>query len=121
MTYVPSNLTKITTSEHPTGEHVEGKAIYRKMVKQSGNLTAGASNNVAHGISSFSKIVGCYGTILRSSGTTIPLEWHDRTTGTNFQVQVWVDATNVVLSLGAAWSGAGNVLSDAWIILEYLK
>lgn len=120
MTYLPQVLTSIQTTARPTGDYVEGKPVYRKIVKHSGNLTASSANNVAHGISSFSKIVGCRGTILRSSGTTIPLDWHDRTTETAFHVTTWVDATNIIITLGSGWSGAGNVLSDPWIILDYV-
>jgi hypothetical protein len=34
LTYTPYPTIDITTSEHFTGEYVEGKAIHRKLVKQ---------------------------------------------------------------------------------------
>lgn len=119
MTYYPHSLTSISTTAQNTGDHVNGKPVYRKIVKQSGNLTQGADNNIAHGISSFSKILRLEGTVKRSSGTTIPLEWHDRT-ATNFQLRVFADATNIILGVGSGWTGAGNVLSDAWIVIDYV-
>lgn len=118
MSYIPTVVTSIGTTGRPTGEYVEGKPVYRKIVKHSGNLSTGA-NNIAHSISSFSKILRLEGTILRSNGATIPLEWHDKATGSNFHVTVWADATNIVITLGTAWSGAGNVLSDPWVIIDY--
>jgi hypothetical protein len=120
MTYIPTVATSIQTTAKPTGDYVEGKPVFRKIVKHTGSLTAGGANNIAHGISSFSKILRMEGTILRSSGTTIPLDWHDRVGATNFHVTTWADATDIIITLGAAWSGAGNVLSDPWVIIEYV-
>ncbi len=120
MTYFPAPLTSITTTAQATGDYVDGKPVFRKIVKQSGNLTQNAANNVAHSISSFTKIVRLDGTIKRSSGTTIPLQWHDRAAASNFQVITHADATNIIITLGSAWTGAGNVLSDAWIIVDYI-
>lgn len=119
MTYYPHSLTSISTTAQPTGDHVNGKPVYRKIVKHTGNLTISTANAVAHGISSFSKILRIEGTMLRSNGATLPLEWHDRT-GTNFQSRVYADATNVYIDIAAAWTGAGNVLSDPWIVIDYV-
>lgn len=121
MSYVPYHNRDLTTSEQWTGEMVENKPIWRKLVKQSGNLTHNAVNNVAHGVTGMTKVLRIGGTILRSNGQTIPTVWHDRTTGTAFHIRCYIDGSNIAVELGTGWTGAGNVLSDAWLILEYLK
>lgn len=121
MSYTPYPTVDVTTTEHFTGEYVEGKAIHRKLVKQSGNMTASATTTFAHGISGLTKVVAMYGTILRSNGSTIQLDWHDRTTGTAFHIRTFINGSDISIELGSGWSGAGNVLSDAWVVIEYLK
>lgn len=122
MVYIPRINHNLTTSEQSTGEMVEGKLIYRKVVKHSGSLTAGTTNNIAHGISSFSKIVGLWGTVIRgTSGQTLPLNFHNVGTGSNFHYMAHVDATNIVLTLDTAWTTATHTLQDPWIVVEYLK
>lgn len=119
MSYIPWSP-HIRTTENTTGDFLEGKAVYRKMVKHSGNLSTG-TNNIAHGISGLTKVVGCYGTVLRSNGTTYPMpSWNDRAVS-NFNYYTQLDGTNIIITVGTAWTGAGNVLSDPWIIIEYLK
>lgn len=121
MSYTPYPTLDVLTTEHFTGEYVEGKAIHRKLVKQSGNLTHSSVNTFAHGITGLTKVVGMYGTINRSSGTTIQLDWHDRTTGTAFHIRTYISGSNIAIELGTGWTGSGNVLSDAWVVIEYLK
>ena len=118
MTYVPHSLTSISTTAQPTGDVVNGKSVWRKIVKHTGNLSTG-TNNIAHGISSFSKILRLEGTVKRSNGATIPLEFHDKAQNT-FQLRVYADATNIIFGVGASWTGAGNVLSDPWIVVDYV-
>lgn len=119
MSYLPLFDHDINTAETPTGETVERKLVYRKLIKQSGNLSLG-SNTVAHG-ATFVKLVRLSATIERSDGSTISIPWNDKFTGSGFHIAAYVDATNINLDLGSAWTGAGNVLSDAWLLFEYTK
>lgn len=120
MTYIPKVNHDISTTETPTGEMVEGKMIYRKLVKHSGTLSGSAANSFAHGISSFSKIVGMWGTVVHAS-FTYPILYHNPVVGeATFHFVTYIDATDITLVTGSAWT-AGNALSDPWVVVEYLK
>lgn len=121
MTYVPYESRDITTTEHATERMLEGKLVYRKLVTHSGNLTANATTTVAHGISGHTKVVNIYGSVNCDGGQKFPLQMKGLTTGSTFQIQAHCDATNLNVSIGAGWTGAGNVLSDIWAVIEYVK
>lgn len=122
MVYVPRMNHNLTTSELPTDEMVEGKLIYRKVVKHSGSLTAGAANSFAHGISGLTKVVGLWGTVIRgTSGQTLPIMFHNVGSGSSFHYSCHVDSTNIVMTLDTAWTGASHTLQDPWFVIEYLK
>lgn len=121
MTYFPAVTHDLSTTEHLTGEFIEGKRVYRKLVKHSGSMTASSTTSIAHGITGITKVVGCWGTLLRSNGATYPLVFHPGGIFAAPHFGTHVTATDIVITLGTAWTGTGNVLSDAWVVLEYLK
>lgn len=124
MTYSPArpgiNLDAITTSEQLSGRSWDGAATYVKLIKKTGALGTGDVTQ-AHGITGATRWVNIWVGV----GDAVP-QWFGITLGTIstagsvFGTAVSVDGTNVTMRIGTSWA-ATNALSNAWIILEYLK
>ncbi len=107
------------TTEKQVGSTDDGnETLYEKLVQTSGNLGTG-SQNIAHGISNLDRVVEAEVWALRDNGAKVPFPFTSATAG--FIVSLQVDATNIVLNVGASWTGAGNTLSDVWALLRYTK
>tara|TARA_R110002094_G_scaffold220250_1_gene192783 strand:+ start:23206 stop:23571 length:366 start_codon:yes stop_codon:yes gene_type:complete len=121
MSYFPNTFDHdINTTETATDEIIEDRLVYRVLVKHSGAMTASATTSVAHGVT-FDKLIRITMTIERDDGTTISFPWNHQNSGSTLHLGCTVDGTNVDIHLGAGWTGANNLLTDAWIIMEYLK
>ena len=124
MSYLPNrpalNIDAITTSEQLSGRTWDGAATYVKLVKKAGALGTGDVTQ-AHGITGATRWVNIWCGV----GDAVP-QWFGLTLGTIssggsvFGTAVSVDSANVTMRIGTSWV-ATNALSDAWIILEYLK
>lgn len=109
----------MSTSEQSTNRtHTTGATIYQKTFLRPGNLPTG-STNIAHGITGLSRIIHSAGSVNRSNGQKIPINFPANPA--TFILGVLADATNVIIQVGTGWAGAGNVLSDPIITLFYTK
>jgi len=108
----------ISTTERLTGRTVNGEPTYIKLVKYAGTLAAGA-NNIAHGITGLGRLVVFHASSVQASGGTwLPIPY--AYPSSNYYVEGKINATNLVLGVGSAYTG-GAALSDPWAILEYTK
>lgn len=124
MTYQPIRpniaLDAVTTSEQLSGRTVDGVASYVKLIKQSGALGSG-DVNVAHGITGATRWVSIFVGVQDAVPQWMPVSLGTLSSGGSvFGLSCSVDGTNVILHIGTSWA-ATNALSNAWIILEYLK
>lgn len=106
-------------TEVSSGRSVGGQPTFFKVVASAGALPASTTTLVAHGIAPLIRVITAAGVCLRDNGSFIPMPNGD--SSDTFAVVVQVDATNVLLFVGSAWTGAGNLLSAPWIVLEYTK
>ena len=81
-----------------------------------GAIAAGASINIAHGITGIVNFTRIYGTCVTDVVDYRPIPMVS-TTALNEQISVKVDATNIVITNGAA---APNITSGL-IVLEYIR
>lgn len=87
--------------------------IFRKTL-ETGALTAGATNNIAHGISSLNKLIDIRVMVTNGTNQRV-LPYASPTLANNASVDV--DTTNVVIVLGATF-GAGY---SGYIVMQYTK
>lgn len=124
MTYTPKvaalGYEEITTSEQLSGRNVDGVASYVKLIKQSGALGTG-DVTVAHGITGATRWVSLSVGIEDAVPQWFGCGSGNWTAGASaFGLGSSIDGTNATLHIGTSWTGA-NALSNAWIIVEYLK
>jgi len=123
MTYQPArpaiNLDAITTSEQLSGRLVDGVASYVKLIKQAGALGTGVVN-ISHGIS-WSRIISVRCGVEDATPQWIPVPLAEVSSGgALFALDVRVTSTDIQFNIGTGWTSA-NALSNAWIVVEYLK
>lgn len=92
---------------------VDGKVVFRKVIP-TGTLTAGATNTIAHGITTIQTLVDIR--VMVTNGTNQRLLGYASPTAAN-AAAVDVNATNVVITTGASF-GAGY---SGFICMEYTK
>lgn len=92
---------------------VDGKPVFRKTIA-TGVLTQGATNNIAHGISTIETLVDIR--VMVTDGTTQKLLPYASPTAAN-SASVDVNATNVVIVTGATF----GVNFSGFIYLNYTK
>ncbi len=110
----------ITTTEQLSGRLFDGAATYVKLVKQSGALGTG-DVTIAHGISGMTRLIVLHVGVEDASPQWMPVTLGTLSSGGSvFGLSASCNGTNVILHIGTAWA-AGNALSNAWCILEYLK
>jgi len=118
----PSGLANATTTEQLSGRLVDGATSYVKLVKRVGALGTGTVD-VAHGITGMTRIVSAHGGVKDTvQWFSMPYGGWGAPSGSSFGLFfVWLeDDINIRISVGGGWAG-GNALSDAWVVLEYLK
>lgn len=126
MTYLPLNggraFENVTTSEQLSGRTVDGTASYVKLIKSAGSLTAGAANNIAHGITGMTRLISMQISVRDQTPQCIPIPNGIASfNATNrWGLSGHVTSTDVVLNVGAKWA-ATNALDTVYIVLEYLK
>lgn len=119
-TTMPGN--KYTTAEQDTGQKwIDGRTIYRKVVRGTVNMTGNSTSNLAHGIQGLTsrwELIRYYGN-MRLGGTlsnnpvkqALPYVENTHQSGITS-----IDATHVTISGSYPW---GN--SEVSIVLEYVK
>lgn len=80
-----------------------------------GDLTAGNTYTVAHNITGIDTPTALYGTATDSSGNFLPLPYPSTTANAN--IELFADATDITLILGAA----AATLEQAYVTFEYTK
>lgn len=119
-TTMPGN--KYTTAEQDTGQKwIDGRTIYRKVVRGTVNMTGNSTSNLAHGIQGLTsrwELIRYYGN-MRLGGTlsnnpvkqALPYVENTHQSGITS-----IDATHVTISGSYPW---GN--SEVSVVLEYVK
>jgi len=90
--------------------------VLRTVYEIAGPIAAGATSTTAHGLSNVTFFTHIYGTIQTAVPDDRPLPYVDAT-AVNEQVQLLIDATNIVIVNGAA----APQIDLAIVILEYVK
>jgi hypothetical protein len=105
-----------TTARDTGRKWIDGKTIWRKVVVAAGDQAPGVIS-FAHGIPSIDRVVHFHGSLIRDDVThqQIPLNYPQ----TDAEIFGQMDDTNVVFSVHAAYTGAGNTLSDLQVVIEY--
>lgn len=111
-----------STAEQNTGKKLfpssSGRAqrdILRK-VFSIGNITAGTTSTTAHSISGLSLVVELKGTVITATPDFRPIPFVS-TTALNVGIELYADATNIYIVVGA---GSANITS-ALVIMEYIR
>lgn len=108
-----------STNEIKIGTWIDGKPLYRKVIRYSGSLTSG-SNQIPHGISNLDNIVNKNCFIEFYSGSVKSIYGHGTyIDNTQFISISTINSTNVNLYIGSAW--ANSFTNGCYIILEYTK
>lgn len=119
-TTLPDN--KYSTDEQDTGQKwIDGRPIYRKVVRGTVNMTGNSTSKLAHGIQGLTnswELIGYYGN-MRLGGTlsnnpvkqALPYVENTHQSGITS-----IDATHVTISGSYPW---GN--SEVSVVLEYVK
>lgn len=119
-TTMPDN--KYSTDEQNTGKKwIDGRPIYRKVVRGTVNMTGGGTSNLAHGIQGLTsrwELIRYYGN-MRLGGTlsnnpvkqALPYVENTHQSGITS-----IDGTNITISGSYPWG-----ISEVSIVLEYVK
>ena len=83
---------------------------------QIGAIAAGTTLNTAHGITGFTAFTHIYATAVTALPDNRPIPYAS-VTAVNQQIEIRVDATNIIISNGAA----APAITSAIVVLEYLK
>jgi hypothetical protein len=105
-----------TTAEKTGRRWHNGKEIWRKVFLAAGAHAAGVSS-IAHNIPAIDRVVSFTGFLSRDDALhqQIPINYGQ----IGAEVFGQMDDTNVVFSISAAYTGAGNILSDLEVVIEY--
>lgn len=95
---------------------IDSKPIYRKAVNIGALPNAAGSKSVAHGLTGTYKIVSLSGIGWDASGNVFPIPYVYVVAPTTYAIQLYADATNVVLTVGIDRSSISG-----YVILEYTK
>lgn len=120
LTTMPGN--KYTTDEQDTGQKwIDGRTIYRKVVRGTVNMTGGSTSNIAHGIQGLTnrwELIGYRGN-MRLGGTlsnNIVKQALPYIENTHQSGITSIDGTYVTISGSYPWGS-----SEVSIVLEYVK
>ena len=117
---ISDNPDLVSGVEVASGRKIGGVSTFLKMIKRTGALSVGA-NTQAHSITGLIKMYRLWGVALRDSvgNDSVLLANADvNVTAVNNLVS---DDTNIIMTIGTVWTGAGSILSDALIFMEYTK
>lgn len=111
-----------TVTAQPTGRTVDGVATY--CAAASFASVSGVQDSASIG-STMTRLLVARGGATRSNSTNVPIPYTltpTSTTGRFDGFAFQVSSTRVVRNVaGTGWTGTGNVLSDAVVILEFLQ
>lgn len=122
MTYTPggAGLPDLPlNTEVESGRQLYGEDTFFKAVEFVGNVPASTTKTMAHGVTGLKRVLRFWGAITDDDG-----DHHELSFGTPFSafgIQLQADATNVTIITGSGWTGAGNLLKDPRIVIEYTK
>ena len=106
--------------EVPSGRSIGGKPTFLKRVTAAGNIGTGMQD-FAHGITGLDEVYSAEIILDRDNGTErVPVPFNSGTDTFDINHN-YVDDTNIRISVGTSWTGAGNTLSEFRCILEYSK
>ena len=108
----PQNVSAITGETWFLGPNVKYQTI--RQVYPFGAIVAGATLTIPHGINNINQFTRIYGTVITTNPDYRPLPYSAVTTTEN--MELYVDATNINIILGAAASDVASGL----VVLEYL-
>ena len=117
---ISDNPDLVSGVEVASGRKIGGVSTFLKMIKRTGALAVGV-NTQAHSITGLIKMYRLWGVALRDDvGRTHYLlaSAEVNLAAVNNLVS---DNTNIIMTIGTAWTGAGSILSDALIFMEYTK
>jgi hypothetical protein len=115
-----ANMDLVDGVEVASGREIGGVATYIKMIKRTGDLSTGLTS-VAHGITGLIKMYSCRGVTLRDSADDSHILLANSDENPTAVNNLATDDTNILITIGTVWTGAGNVLSEALIFMEYTK
>lgn len=124
MSYRPREIP--TANEVPTGRTVDGSATKQGRYSISGNLTGGSTTrSSAMATANITSAIALWGGCLRSDSTFLTImSYGIRTNTSNWG---WVSTFDlnggqyrIRQTPGSNYSGAGNVLSDPDIVMEWI-
>lgn len=126
-TILPQKLSSIARGDYSTDEidtgkkWIDGRPIYRKVVRGTVNMTGNSTPNLAHGIQGLTsawELIRYYGNMrLSGSLNNNPIKQAlPYIEGTHQSGVTSIDQTNITISGSYAW---GN--SEVSIVLEYVK
>ena len=117
---ISDNPDLVSGVEVASGRKIGGVSTFLKMIKRTGALSV-VANTQAHCITGLIKMYRLLGVALRDSlgNDSVLLANADvNVTAVNNLVS---DDTNIIMTIGTVWTGAGSILSDALIFMEYTK
>jgi hypothetical protein len=122
VTYRPRQ--SYSETEINTGKTVDGSAVYAAAFSDTGSMATGNTRSGSI-TSAVTRSINMKGGCTRDGGDLLPLPGHGTVNGSTF---AWVAVVDFVSSLyrirssvGAAFTGSGNTLTDGVIIAYYLK
>ncbi len=122
MTYTPggAGLPDLPlNTEVESGRKIYGEDTFFKALEFVGNVPASTTQDIAHGVTGLKRVVRFGGVITDDDGDHFDLSFG--TSASAFGIQLQADATNVTILTGSGWTGAGNLLKDPRIVIEYTK
>tara|TARA_R110002095_G_C4251957_1_gene240446 strand:+ start:41268 stop:41633 length:366 start_codon:yes stop_codon:yes gene_type:complete len=119
MSYFPQPTLDITTSEAVTGMSFGGDPVTATCVVDA-TLAVGTNDHTSE-ITSITKLAAIYGGCDRDGGETyaFPVLAGSPTTAENVRNQILATGTDLRIAVGSAWTGAGNLLTNGVVVLEY--
>lgn len=112
-----SNILKYSTKEQIVGTWIDGRTIYRKVIKiAQSQLVSGGQAEITHGIDNFENIIKAYGFIERTSGIRNVVPWY---AGSNYYF-VFNDFNTTFFRVAVSGE-LYSFINNFYAILEYVK
>lgn len=117
---ISDNPDLVSGVEVASGRKIGGVSTFLKMIKRTGALAVGA-NTQAHSITGLIKMYRLWGVALRDSAGNDSVLLANADVNVTAVNNLVSDNTNIIINIGTVWTGAGSILSDALIFMEYTK
>ena len=99
---------------------IEGNDTFYKLVVVSGNLSV-SSQTHAHGITGLDRVYRLWGNAKRNDANDQDVVLHNPDATLLRNIFLSVDDSDIIINIGTDWAGAGNVLSNLKVFMEYSK